>query len=442
MKIQQIIVRVIIMFMLCSFFHIAGYQASAIADDQSEVKMPDKPLFRPEFPVAGEEFDDARAIMDEVIKNGNGKDDFLNDDKWETIEQKTAEGIEWAKQIDSRDGQDIFYRIYRGRQNDLQEAYENRANLHFLNSHIQKTLEEKEKRFYELLNTLPILKAMMKEYGLDDPMVEFVLTSYVDLYVKQTESGALLTNTAIAVLNIYDFLVKSDEYGEMRVLFEDLLELTELKAYISGLLKKYDNLVERLTTAVAQLDKALEAQGEVKHKPTSPIVSVFLDASDKDFYCPESYYVTGVYYKDSAGTADKSVKKLSCTRFDKHGYTVRTTDNSTNGKLEMNGKGTRWNYIPEGYAIVGAYYSNRDYSIEDFFYTKPVIYQKNKKCTIRFLYDYEIQMRGEGTQWYTCREGYFVTGAYYKDDREEPEHQEEDDSVEKIRCSYFEIECK
>jgi hypothetical protein len=104
----------------------------------------------------------------------------------------------------------------------------------------------------------------------------------------------------------------------------------------------------------------------------------------------------------------------------------------------MNGKGTDWYYLPEGYAIVGAYYSNSDYSIEDFLYSKPVIYQKNKRCTIRFRYDYKIQMRSNGTQWYTCREGYFVTGAYYKDDDEKGE----DDSVERIRCSYFDIDCK
>jgi hypothetical protein len=50
----------------------------------------------------------------------------------------------------------------------------------------------------------------------------------------------------------------------------------------------------------------------------------------------------------------------------------------------MNGNGTNWYYIPGGRLIVGAYYSNSDYSIEKFIYAKPVIQSNIKKCDIRF----------------------------------------------------------
>jgi len=154
-------------------------------------------------------------------------------------------------------------------------------------------------------------------------------------------------------------------------------------------------------------------------------VSIVLKDSGEINYCPKNYYLTGAFYSDINGGPDKSVKKLECTKFNIPGYQLREIKKNTYQGLEMNGNGTNWYYLPEGHLVAGAYYSNSDYSVEKFIYTKPVVYLKNNKCTIHFRNSSKIQMQGHGTNWYSCPQNYFVTGAYYKDD----DNKGTDDSV-------------
>jgi len=170
----------------------------------------------------------------------------------------------------------------------------------------------------------------------------------------------------------------------------------------------------------------------------APKASISLKDSGKNIYCPEGYYLTGLFYSDTRGGSDNSVTKLRCTKFNIPGFQFSEANKITHKELRMNGNGTNWYYLPEGNLIVGAYYSNSDYSIEKFIYAKPVIYLNNKKCNARFRTDKNIQMKGNGTNWYQCPERSFISGAYYKDD----DAMGSDDSVERIRCSFLEIRCR
>ena len=219
---------------------------------KSKSGMPAKPLYRPKYPVVGKEFDEARKVMDEVIKNGNGKDDFLNDKKWEKTDEDTERGKKWAAA-----GLTLqFTLIYGDFKSSLDKVDNRRRELEELNDKVEKKLKEKEKEFKKLTEGDDALMHILK--GLGFKAGGFGLGKALEKgskLMKKAHAGKLV-GAAGTILGIYQFFLASDEYFNMTYILEDILELLELRAYLQGLIMQYNELYDDLSKKKFALEEA------------------------------------------------------------------------------------------------------------------------------------------------------------------------------------------
>jgi hypothetical protein len=451
--------KAILTTMLCALVQVCGFSPTrnvAIADQSpaqierdhephqkeaanSESGLPTKPLYRPENSIPGEDFDAARDIMDEVIRNGNGRDDFLNDDEL----KRTAGKADSAKKYltgNSPAHRTGFRLLFDGLKSTYEDATEKSNRLTELNKSIERELGVKEKEFHELAEGDEAFMHILK--GLGFKVGGYALGKALEeglTLMKKAHAGKLI-GAAGVVLGIYQYCLVADEYTKMKLLLEDMLELVELRAYVRGLLSQYRDLVNRLYVAIDELEelKNIWLDQAPKQRRNDDHRLVFLSVPEENLYfCPSGFFLTGVYYSDSDSGEDKSIKHMRCSRLKNPAGSTFLSQDGEPEKLQMNGEGTKWYDCPSKSLVVGAYYSNSDYSIEEFRYAKSTVPGSSQECSIAVRARKKIQMRGRGTAWYNCPDRYFVTGAYYRDDDTEP-----DDSIETIRCSLVAVNCR
>ncbi len=407
--------------------------------DKTESGMPTKPLYRPENKYPGEVFDEAREIMDEVIRNRNGKDDFLNGEEAQRLFEKTdiARKFLVGNSTEHRNG---FHMVFEEMKTAYQEAIEKSRELNRINMSIENDLVEMEKEFNRLAEGDEAIIHILK--GLGWKVGGFALGKAIESgsqLMKSLHAGKLI-GVAGAVLGMYQYCLVADEYTKMQPLMEDLLELMELRAYVRGLNAQYDALVKELYDDIGELEELrnvwLDQAPQQRRGDLQRLV--YMAASGTGTYqCPDSFFLTGVYYADSDGGNDKRVMYLRCSRMKNVDPKQDVLESLETKTLKMNSNGTDWYDCPEGNPAVGAFYSNSDYSIERLNYVDLKDLGLGEQCKISVGGSASVQMRGNGTGWYNCQKDQFVTGAYYRDDDTEP-----DDSIEAIRCSHIVVECR
>ena len=210
-----------------------------------------KPSYRTDRSAWNKDIRQARAILDDMAAN-NGQDTTLKDFNWEDLSLTAAYGETWIKKQDRVKFAEIIRSIEKS-----QKALEIKANeIQAVRDRIAKDLASDTARWKTLIAGDDQIVAYL-ETALGKKIAGTLLGEILKAIGKRT--GSKLVSGAGKVLGpvstlwaLFDFFDAYDEYAEMKLMLDRMLERTEIIAYLDVLLKQYDLLI-------AAQDKIIES---------------------------------------------------------------------------------------------------------------------------------------------------------------------------------------
>jgi len=236
---------------------------AALADshrpDLSKINF--EPSFRTESSSWSTNIRLARPIIDDMTKN-KGQDTMLKDFSWEDLSLSAAYGETWIKRQDRVKFTEIIHTIEKS-----QTALESKANdIQKIRDQIAGNLNTQVGRWETLMTgddkVMDFLSdALGKKVG-GVIIGETLKTLGKRVVSKLVSVAGKAIGPITTVLALFDFFDAYDEYTELELMLDKMLERTETVAYLDVLLKQYDLLI-------AAQDKILEDLHDSYHRQSN-----------------------------------------------------------------------------------------------------------------------------------------------------------------------------
>ena len=201
-----------------------------------------KTEFRAEGSAWNKNIREGRVIFDEMAAN-KGNDNILNDFNWQNLEQKSDYAAYWIKEQDGVKFKEVLSDI-----EESSRAFEERANqIQAIRDKISNELAGETARWDKLMAEDDKIVAYL-ESALETKLGGFFLSKILQAIGKKIGNslvvvGGKALGPISTLLALVDFFKAYDEYSEMELMLDRMLERVEIVAYLDVLLKKYDGLI-------------------------------------------------------------------------------------------------------------------------------------------------------------------------------------------------------
>ncbi len=207
---------------------------------------------------------EGRAILDEMSAN-NGPDDVLNEFNWTTLSDRAAFGEHWIREQNRVEFDDVL-RALRSTRDEMDVRAGHIQELRF---NISKEPDVAKARWDSLLAGDSIQEHLEKALGIK---ISGLAGSKILLWVGEKVSSKVASGLATGagkligpistIASLYQFFQAYDEYVEMELMLDQLLERAEMIAYLDVLLKLYDQRLQAQETIIDELEEAYTAQSK------------------------------------------------------------------------------------------------------------------------------------------------------------------------------------
>lgn len=218
------------------------------------------PEYRTERSAWNKNIRNGRVILDELAAN-KGTDNILNSFNWQNLEQKSDYAAHWIKQQDNVKFQEVMSDI-----EESSDALGERANeIEQLRNAVDAELSKEKVRWNELMKGSDIEEYLLKALGIK---VAGKLGSDFFSWLGKKFGSKLATGAGKIIgpistlVSVYQFFKAYDQYAEMKLMLDRMLEKVEMVAYLNVLIKKYDSLIAAHDKIVGALFDAYDAQSE------------------------------------------------------------------------------------------------------------------------------------------------------------------------------------
>jgi len=198
--------------------------------------------FRAEGGAWNKSIREGRVILDEMAAN-KGNDNILDNFNWQNLEQKSDYAAHWIKEQDGVKFKEVLSDI-----EESSRALEERANqIQAIRDKVAKELAGETARWDELMVEDDKIVAYL-ESALGTKLGGFFLSKLLQAVGKKVGSslvviGGKALGPISTLLALVDFFEAYDEYAEMKLMLDRMLEKVEMVAYLEVLLKNYDGLI-------------------------------------------------------------------------------------------------------------------------------------------------------------------------------------------------------
>lgn len=210
--------------------------------------------FRAEGSAWNKNIREGRVILDEMAAN-KGTDDILNDFNWQNLEQKSDYAAHWIKEQDGVKFNEVLSDI-----EESSQTLEDRANqIQALRDKISKELASETARWDKLMAEDDKIVAYLED-ALETKLAGFFLSKILQAIGKKIGAslvvvGGKALGPISTLLALVDFFEAYDEYAEMKLMLDRMLERVEIVAYLDVLIKKYDGLISAHDQIIDELIK-------------------------------------------------------------------------------------------------------------------------------------------------------------------------------------------
>ena len=208
--------------------------------------LPRKPLYRAPEPGWHQGLTQSRALVDQMISNGGGRDDFLQSYPWDLYEDQ----IVWASEYIRLDKRAQFEDLYRELQARHAQVREKKVEIHRLRMTIHGRLKATEGQFKHVIHGEGPIRTVLNGLKLEgagvalEKALEKAAEHTAGAGTKIASGGAKALGVAVLLYHLSELYQATDKYEGAKLILPDLLEQLEIYAYLTVLEKRYDQLLE------------------------------------------------------------------------------------------------------------------------------------------------------------------------------------------------------
>ena len=198
---------------------------------------------------------EAREIQDEMLVH-KGNDKTLAAFSIDEFSNRADFAELWAKKQDEVQFRDVLKQLER-EQADLEVRA---TQIETLRDAVSKELDREKARWNELLNEDSALEKLASSAGIK---LGAFLTSktfgWLGAQISSKVASVVVTGAGKALgpigtlISIYEFFDVYDEYAEMKLMLDRMLERVEMVAYLDVLVKKYDGVITTQDEIISEL---------------------------------------------------------------------------------------------------------------------------------------------------------------------------------------------
>lgn len=198
---------------------------------------------------------EARIVQDEMLAH-KGADNILNAFDADRFANRADFAEHWAKERDEVKFRDILRQLERER-----DGIEARANqIETLRGAVSEELDSELIRWRQLLAGSSIEAHFAKAFGIEiGGTITSKFLGWLGGKISSKVASVIVTGTGKAIgpistlVSLYQFFEAYDEYAEMKLMLDRLLERVEMIAYLDVLVKKYDGVIATQDKVIDEL---------------------------------------------------------------------------------------------------------------------------------------------------------------------------------------------